>query len=225
MVRKLKIEPEMGFHNQDIDKSISRLVRGQTYKDLSTIWITPTRGSIKPKVVSSWLGLQKPMNQQFFGPLFVENDEVGNAYQKAFEMVLDHSELSKWKYILTVEEDNLPPSDGLLKLYESITDYDCVGGLYWTKGESGQPMIYGDPGVMPRNFIPQVPRPDTVQHCNGLGWGSIFGRLICLRNSPDRGLKPCRKRVRRLRRICGSTIMQAQQVLNLRATRGLRSDI
>jgi hypothetical protein len=184
MVRKLKIEPEMGFHNQDIDKSISRLVRGQTYKDLSTIWITPTRGSIKPKVVSSWLGLQKPMNQQFFGPLFVENDEVGNAYQKAFEMVLDHPDLSKWKYILTVEEDNLPPSDGLLKLYESITDYDCVGGLYWTKGESGQPMIYGDPGVMPRNFIPQVPRPDTVQHCNGLGMGFNLWKIDMFKKLP-----------------------------------------
>ena len=184
MVRKLKIEPEMGFHNRDIDKSISRLVRGQTYKDLSTIWITPTRGSIKPKVVSSWLGLQKPMNQQFFGPLFVENDEVGNAYQKAFEMVLDHPDLSKWKYILTVEEDNLPPSDGLLKLYESITDYDCVGGLYWTKGESGQPMIYGDPRVMPRNFIPQVPRPDTVQHCNGLGMGFNLWKIDMFKKLP-----------------------------------------
>src|SRR5439155_14163954 len=97
-------------------------------------------------------------NQQFIGPIFGENDEVGVAYQKLFDMILGHPELSKWKYILTVEEDNLPPQMGLLKLYESIEQgYDVVGGLYWVKGETGQPMIYGDPKVMPRNFVPQVP--------------------------------------------------------------------
>ena len=160
-----------GFHNKNLDQSIARLQRGQTYRNLSTIWITVTRGVLKTKVVSSWMAMMKPMNQPFFGPIFIENEEVGTGYQKAFEMVLDHPELSKWKYILTVEEDNLPPQDGLMKLYESIDKYDVVGGLYWTKGEQGQPMIYGDPAVMPRNFVPQLPRPDTVQHCNGLGMG------------------------------------------------------
>jgi len=160
-----------GFHNKNLDQSIARLQRGQTYRNLSTVWITVTRGVLKTKVVSSWMAMMKPMNQPFFGPIFIENEEVGTGYQKAFEMVLDHPELSKWKYILTVEEDNLPPQDGLMKLYESIEKYDVVGGLYWTKGEQGQPMIYGDPAVMPRNFVPQLPRPDTVQHCNGLGMG------------------------------------------------------
>src|ERR1700675_396864 len=128
-------QDSMGYHNNDLDASVQRLVRGQTYRDLSTIWITPTRGQIKPKVVSNWMSLQKPMNQPFFGPLFIEGDEVGVAYQKAFDMVLEHPELSKWKYIFTCEEDNLPPSDALIKMYESIKDYDCVGALYWTKGE------------------------------------------------------------------------------------------
>jgi hypothetical protein len=174
----------IGYHNLSLDKSIQRLVRGQTYKDLSTVWITPTRGNIKPKVVSSWMGLQRPMNQPFFGPLFIENDEVGTAFQKAFEMVVDHPELGKWKYILTVEEDNLPPSDGVLKLYESIGEYSAVGGLYWTKGEGGQPMIYGNPGVLPRNFVPQVPTPETVQHCNGLGMGFTLFRIDMFKKMP-----------------------------------------
>lgn len=162
---------DAGYHNQHLNQSIARLHRGQTYKDLSTVWVTPTRGSLKPKVVSAWMAMMKPMNQPFLGPVFFENDEVGIAYQQAFEMVIDHPHLSKWKYILTVEEDNLPPQDGLMKLYESMADYDCVAGLYWTKGEGGQPMIYGDPAVMPKNFVPQVPRPDAVQQCNGLGMG------------------------------------------------------
>ena len=162
---------DYGWHNQNLCQSIERLHRGQTYKNLSTVWITVTRGLLKPKVVSSWMGLMKPMNQPVLGPVWIENEEVGVGYQKAFEMVLDHPELSKFKYILTVEEDNLPPQDGLMKLYESIGEYDCVAGLYWTKGEQGQPMIYGDPKVMPRNFVPQPPQIDAIQHCNGLGMG------------------------------------------------------
>jgi hypothetical protein len=169
---------DIGIHNGQLDDSIARLVKGNTYRDLSTIWVTPTRGTLKPRVVSSWMALMRPMNQPFVGPLFIEQDEVGIAYQKIFDMVLDHPELSKWKYILSVEEDNLPPSDGLMKLYQSIEEgYDCVAGLYWTKGEAGQPMIYGDVNVMPRNFVPQVPRPDTLQPCNGLGMGFNLWRI------------------------------------------------
>jgi hypothetical protein len=163
---------DIGSHNGQIDQSIGRLIKGNTYKDLSTIWITPTRGNLKPRVVSSWMALMRPMNQPFVGPLFAEEDEVGIAYEKMFEMVLSHPELQNWKFILTVEEDNLPPSDGLLKLYESIEKgYDVVSGLYWVKGDFGMPMIYGDVNVMPRNFVPQVPKLDTVQPCNGLGMG------------------------------------------------------
>ena len=173
---------DVGQNNGQLDESAARLFKGNTYRDLSTIWITPTRGSIPPRVVSSWMGLMRPMNQPFLGPLFFEQDEVGVAYQKGFDMVLEHPELSKWKYILTVETDNLPPSDGILKLYQSIEEgYDCVAGLYWTKGEGGQPMIYGDPTIMPRNFIPQVPQVDTLQHCNGLGQGFNLWRIESLK--------------------------------------------
>jgi hypothetical protein len=181
----MKAGAEIGIHNRQFELSIDRLVRGQTYKNLATVWLTPTRGQLAPKAVSSWMALMRPMNQPFLGPIFIEGDEVGTAYQKGFEMVLDNPEIMKsFRYILTVEEDNLPPPDGLLKLYESIKHFDCVGGLYWTKGEAGQPMIYGDPGTMPRNFVPQVPRPDTVQHCNGLGMGFNLWKIDMFKKLP-----------------------------------------
>ena len=199
MVKTLYGHESIGYHNADLDASVQRLVRGQTYKNLSTIWLTPIRKprecpcgckvivypGFHSKVMSSWMALQRPMNQPFIGPLFFEGDEVGIAFQKGFEMVLDHPELSKWKYILTVEEDNLPPIDGILKLYEAIQQgYDAVGGLYWTKGPAGQPMCYGDPKVMPRNFVPQVPIPDTVQHCNGLGMGFNLYKMEMFKKMP-----------------------------------------
>ncbi len=175
--------PEIGQHNKDLEKSINRLKQSGTYKDLSTIIICPTRGQIPAKVVQSWMGLMKPMNQKVIGPMFGIGMEVGDSYNNMIQSILDNPELSQWKYILTIEEDNCPPADGLLKLYESMEEYDVVQGLYWTKGEGGQPMIYGDPAIMPKNFISQMPRPGAVQAANGLGMGFNLFKLDMFKDS------------------------------------------
>lgn len=159
-----------GVHNSTSSTKL-RLEKGKTHQDLSTVIICPTRGLVPAKVVQSWMNLMRPMNQKVIGPMFAIGLEVGVAYNNMIEQVLANPELSTWKYILTIEEDNMPPPDGLLRLYENIGKYDVVGGLYWTKGEEGQPMIYGDPAVMPKNFIPQVPQADAIQEANGLGMG------------------------------------------------------
>jgi hypothetical protein len=176
--------PDLGVHNKDLDVSIDRLEKSKSYQDLSTIMICPTRGVIPARVVQSWLGLLRPMNQKVIGPLFASGMEVGQAYCAMIEMILANPDLRTWKYILTIEEDNAPPADGLLKLYESMDKYDVVQGLYWTKGEGGQPMIYGDPKVFPKNFIPQRPIPETVMECNGLGMGFNLFKLDIFKN-PD----------------------------------------
>lgn len=173
----------IGSHNADLERARGRLLRGNTYRDLSTVCIIPTRGLIPAKVVQSWLALMSPMNQKFMR-IFVEKMEVGDAYNAGIELILGNPELSTWKYVLTLEEDNCPPPDGLLKLYESMDQFDVVSGLYWTKGEGGQPMVYGDPKVMPRNFIPQVPAADAVQECNGLGMGFGLFKLEMFRKVP-----------------------------------------
>lgn len=179
---QIVVEDYKGFHNKDLEKSQERLAKSGTYKDLSTICVIPTRGMIPAKVVQNWMGLMPPMNQKFIR-IFMIGMEVGQAYNQAVEFVLANPELSKWKYILTMEEDNMPPPDGILKLYEAINmGYDVVEGLYWTKGEGGQPMIYGDPNAFPLSFIPQMPRSDTVQRCNGLGMGFDLFKLEIFKN-------------------------------------------
>lgn len=171
---------DAGFHNANLEGTNRRLEKSKSYKDLSTVMVMPTRGLVQIKAVESWMGLMHPMNNKFTR-IFVQGMEVGEAYNAAVELILSHPELSTWKYMLTVEEDNLPPPDGLLRLYESIEDYAVVGGLYWTKGEGGQPMIYGRPeGIL--NFIPQMPVPDTVQECNGLGMGFNLWNLDIFRD-------------------------------------------
>jgi len=173
-----------GYNNENIEQMRQRLENSGSYKDLSTIIICPTRGVIPAKVVQSWMNIIKPMNQKVIGPLFAIGMEVGAAYESMFEMVLNNPELSTWKYLLTIEEDNIPPPDGLLKLYENMDRFDVIGGLYWTKGELGQPMIYGDPAIMPKNFVPQMPRTGQIQHCNGLGMGFNLFKIDMLRKVP-----------------------------------------
>lgn len=160
-----------GAHNRNPNSAI-RLIKRNTYRDLSTVWITPTRDHrLDDQVVfQSWMSLQKPMNQKF-SQVCIGGAEIADAYNCAIELILRDD--IKWKYMLTVEVDNLPPADGLLKLYENITNYDAVGGLYWLKGEDGAAMIYGNPADAedPNGFTPQPPIENAIQPCNGLGMG------------------------------------------------------
>ncbi len=179
---KIIIEDVRGHHNTN-PETHNRLIKGSSYKDISTICVVPTRGMIPARVVQSWMSLMSPMNQKFIR-VFIIGMEVGEAYNAAIDLILNNQDLSQWKYVLTLEEDNMPPPDGLLKLYENMNMYDVIGGLYWTKGEGGQPMIYGDPAVMPKNFIPQLPKPEMAQGCNGLGMGFTLFKLSIFNKIP-----------------------------------------
>lgn len=184
MSRPAILLPDLGVHNADLEAARTRLIAGQSYRDCSTVCLIPTRGgrSLVPRVVQSWMSLMTPMNQKFVR-LFLTGMEVGEAYSHAIDTILAHDELKTYQYVLTLEDDNLPPPDGLLKLLESIQQYDAVGGLYWTKGPGGMPMIYGEPTELPRTFRPLLPVPDAVQPCNGLGMGFTLFRMAMLRDA------------------------------------------
>lgn len=174
---KIIISGLEGFHN---DRGMGDGLRRRIYRDASTICVIPTRGEVSALVVDSWWNLMAPMNHPFIR-MFVEGLEVGHAYQQAVEAILAHDQLKGFRYMLTLEEDNLPPPDGLLRLLESIDGYAAVGGLYWTKGPDGQPMCYGTPGEVPE-YAPRVPEPDKLQDCNGLGMGFTLFDLSVFRD-------------------------------------------
>lgn len=170
---KIIIENYEGKHNTP--ERYAEWSKLGAYRDLSTVWITPTRGTMGTRVAFSWMSVMGGFNQPLV-KVIAEGVEVGEAYNKMLTQILSTPAFAKFKYILTVEEDNTPPPDGLHKLYQSIQEYDAVGGLYWLKGESGCPMIWGDV-ASPGTFAPQAPKVDTVQPCNGLGMGFTLFRL------------------------------------------------
>jgi hypothetical protein len=177
--------PIEGRHNEDPYAS-ARILNAGTYKDLSTVWVTPVKdGKLDLQIMfQSWLPMLTPLNQKVMR-LGIKNAEVGQAYEAAVEMIL--RDPIPWKYMLTLEHDNLPPRDGLLNLYKAMTesDYDVIGGLYWLKGEFGAPMIYGNPEVK-GDFTPQpVAEPRGLQRTNGLGMGFNLFKVDMFRKVPQ----------------------------------------
>lgn len=179
--RILVTNDSQGRNNANLEESVQRVDKSKMYEDQSTIIVCPTRGTFPTRVVQSWMKLMRPMNQSVAGPIFAEAMKVDDAYETLIEYILGNEHLNKYKYILTIEEDNLPPSDGLLKLLESIGDYDVVSGLYWGKGDNGFPMIFGNIED-PTDFKPQTPKPGEIQEVNGLGMGFNLFKLDMFRN-------------------------------------------
>jgi hypothetical protein len=190
------------------------LIEGSTYKDSSTVIVIPTRGKYKmvvkdekgaekdvvveglidKRVVSAWQALISPMNQKR-AMLFTSGHEVGQAYDAMIQTILAHPELKNWKYVMTLEDDNIPPPDAQLRLLESIEKfgYDAVSGLYFTKGEISMPMAYGDPAEYQRTGVLDF-RPRDVREAlaagqimpvNGIAMGCALWRMSLFREIPS----------------------------------------
>ena len=170
---ELIIQDFGGKHSIDLKKTNERLTKDGSWKKQRIVVILPTANMMSAKVALSHWNLIFPPNNGVVRILAI-GAEVGAAYSEAIESVLAHPELSQWEYILTIESDNMPPADGVLKLLKDMDEYpqyDCIGGLYFCKGDGGCAHIWGDPKDPVLNFRPQVPIPDTVMECNGSSMG------------------------------------------------------
>ena len=181
---------DYGFHNENIEKSFNRIIQGGSWKQQRVVVLIPAANEISTKVALSHWSLIFPPNNPVFR-IAALGQEVGEAYNNAIHSVLCHPELSNWEYILTIEHDNIPPPDGLIKLLrrmEMNPQFDCIGGLYWTKGEGGLPQIWGDPKDPILNFRPQPPIPGQLVECCGSGMGFNLWRMSLFKD--DRLRKP-----------------------------------
>lgn len=200
-------------------------IPGSTFKDSSTIIIVPTRGienhkandrranpeeqkrcesgdhlrcfvdAIPKKVVQAWQALIAPMNQKR-AFMYTDGNEVGKAYDALLSNILQDQNLSKWKYILTLEDDNIVPADAHIRLLESIeaTGFDAMSGIYFTKGPVNMPMAYGDPvkyrqtgdlEFVPRDINAHLQRGENVIEVNGIAMGCALWRLDLFKKMPQ----------------------------------------
>jgi len=169
-----------GIHNGAAGRTRSRLDKAKAWKRQRIVVILPAAGTIATKVALTHWNLVFPPNNSVARILAI-GMEVGAAYSTAIEQVLAHPELKDWEYLLTLEHDNMPPSDGVLRLVahmEANPGLDCIGGLYYTKGEGGQPQIWGDPKDPVLNFRPLLPDANGgLVECCGTGMGFNLWRL------------------------------------------------
>lgn len=170
---------DSGRHNADLAKSASKIMKGGSWKKQRIVMLIPAGEQIPTKVYLSHLNLIFPPNQAVVRMAAV-GMEVGEAFSGAIEEIINHPELGQWEYILTIEHDNIPPADGVLKLIERMEQHPelaCIGGLYWTKGEGGVPQIWGDKKDPVMNFRPQPPVEGELVECWGTGMGFNLWRM------------------------------------------------
>jgi hypothetical protein len=175
----LIVQDVAGVRNADLTGSTNAIIKGGSWKHQRIVVIIPAGATIPAKVALSHWNLIFPPNQAVMR-ILAQGLEVGEAYSKAIDAILGHPDLSKWEYILTLEHDNMPPSDGVLKLLarmEERPELACIGGLYWTKGYGGVPQIWGDVKDPIVNFRPQPPRVGEIVECCGTGMGFNLWRM------------------------------------------------
>jgi hypothetical protein len=177
---QLIIQDFGGDLNKNLEKSHARLLRSSTWKKQRIVVILPAGDTIPAKVALTHWNLIFPPNNGVIRML-AQGMEVGDAYSRAIESILAHPDLSTWEYVLTMEHDNTPPNDGVLKLIEQMEahpEYSCIGGLYFTKGPGGVPQIWGDPKDPVLNFRPQLPDLNGgLVECCGTGMGFNLFRI------------------------------------------------
>jgi hypothetical protein len=180
MKPQLVMQDMSGLHNSDLEGTKLRIIKGGSWKRQRVIVILPAGDTIPAKVALSYWNLAFPPNNGVVR-ILAQGMEVGEAYSTAIEGVLQHPELSKWEFILTVEHDNAPPVDGVVKLIERMEEYpefSAISGLYFTKGYGGVPQIWGDIKDPVINFRPQAPDVNGgLVECYGVGMGFCLYRL------------------------------------------------
>src|ERR1700743_2419860 len=156
---QLVITDMSGHHATNMPETVARLQRGATWKKQRVVVIIPSADMISVKVMMALWNLAFPPNNGVV-KIAALGDEVGVASSNAIESVITHPDLCNWEYILTVESDNIPPVDGVVRLMECMEahpEMSCIGGLYFCKGPEGCAHLWGDVRDPVLNYRPQVP--------------------------------------------------------------------
>ena len=173
-------QADLGRHNSDLAAGASKIINNGTWKKQRIVTVIPAGPMIPAKVYLSHMSIIYPPNQAVYRMMAL-GTEVGDAFETAITQIINTPQLAEWEYVLTIEHDNIPPPDGVLKLIarmEQNPHLACIGGLYFTKGELGVPQVWGDVKDPIVNFRPQAPDPaGGLVECCGTGMGFNLWRM------------------------------------------------
>jgi hypothetical protein len=175
-----------GHHATNMPETVSRLQRGGTWRRQRIVVVLPTAEMMPTAVTMALWNLAFPPNNGVV-KIAAIGDEVGEAYSRAIESVLNTPQLCDWEYLLCVEHDNLAPGDGVIKLVERMEahpEFSAIQGLYFTKGAGGCAQIWGSPQQDPvLNYRPQPPDPNGgLIETYGVAQGFTLFRLAMFRD-------------------------------------------
>jgi len=177
---ELIIQDFQGYNNNNLEETRARLIKGGSWKKQRIIVVIPAGDMIPAKAALSHWNLAFPPNNGVVR-ILAQGMEVGEAYSNAIESILADPNLSEWEYLLTIEADNTPPADGVIRLLERFEEnpqFSCLGGAYFTKGAGGVLQAWGDPMDPVTNFRPQLPDLNGgLVECCGTGMGFNLFKL------------------------------------------------
>tara|TARA_R110000868_G_scaffold220418_4_gene471640 strand:- start:6513 stop:7253 length:741 start_codon:yes stop_codon:yes gene_type:complete len=179
---KPQILETAGYNNTNLATSTERVIKAGTWKKQRIVMIVPSADMIASRVYLSHLSMAFPPNQSVHRMLAL-GCEVGDAYSRSIAEIVDNPQhpCFDWEYVLTVESDNCPPFDGVVKLIKRMEEnphLSAICGLYWCKGADNiAPHIWGEISDPVVNYRPQPPKAGELVECYGLSMGFTLYRM------------------------------------------------
>lgn len=142
---------------------------------------TPTTGTVRMEWVAARYGQIVPTNwsmitmNQFMNSYFPLNYSVADAQNLIVKVALEQ----EMEWLLLVESDNVLPPDAFIRFNEYMRkgDIPVVSGLYFTKSDPAEPMVYRGRG---NSYFTDWKMGDKVW-CDGVPTGSLLIHTSILR--------------------------------------------
>ncbi len=118
-----------------------RTLEGTSYRDHSTLLCILTREMMHFLAVARQDCLMWPPNVVRAKEMIIK-DEVGEGRNNMVKRFLEDPSYQSFRWLMFWDDDVLPPADGLMRLLRWTEEHKVISGLYHTKGEPPQPLMY-----------------------------------------------------------------------------------
>lgn len=112
---------------------------------------TPTMGNVRIEWVSARYGQLIPVNWSMVTMMQYMNSYVPMRFQvaDAQNVIVKEAIEKQFEWLLLIEDDTCPPPDALVRFNTYIREnkYPVVSGLYYTKSEPSEPLIFRGRGT------------------------------------------------------------------------------